>query len=225
MTKLPRKVDTFVFDFDGTLAKLNIDFPAMRDRIPTLLRSYGVDPDGLGKLLVLEMIDAGSRIIAKDRPDKATEFTERANAVIYDIEMDGARKGNLFDGIDDVLGELRYRGKKIGVVTRNCLDAVRKLYPHIDTFSDIIVTRESRTKPKPHPEHLETALTKLGSSPQTSVMIGDHPMDILVGKRVGTHTVGVLTGHSDITLMREAGADHIIEKATDILDLVEYNHV
>lgn len=220
MIQLPRYIDTFIFDFDGTLAKLNIDFPAMRNEIPNLLRSYGVDPDGLGNLFILEMIDAGSRILKEQRPDKADEFKERANAVIYDIEMDGARKGTLFNGIDDMFQSLTDRKKKIGVVTRNCLDAVKKLYPGIDSFCDTVVTRESTTKPKPHPEHLEIALGKLESPPQNSVMIGDHPMDIFVGKRVGTSTVGVLTGHSDEALLREAGADHIIEKATDILGLI-----
>ena len=218
--KLPRDIDTFIFDFDGTLAKLNIDFPAMRDKIPDLLRSYNVDPDGLGNLFVLEMIDAGGQMIAKQRPDKAAEFIERANAVIYDIEMNGARKGTLFDGIDDMLRSLTDRKKKIGVVTRNCLDAVRELYPGIDSFCDIVVTRELTNRPKPHPEHLEIALDKLETTPKNAVMIGDHPMDISVGKSVGTRTIGVLTGHSDEALMREAGADYIIEKVTDILSLI-----
>lgn len=221
MTKLPRYVDTFVFDFDGTLAKLNIDFPAMRNEIPNLLRNYGVDPDGLGNLFMLEMIDAGSRILEEQRPDKVAEFTERAHTVIHDIEMDGAQTGNLFNGIDDLFHSLTDRKKKIGVVTRNCLDAVKKLYPGIDSFCSTVITRESTTRPKPHPEHLETALNELKSSPRNAVMIGDHPMDILVGKRVGTYTIGVLTGYSDKALLHEAGAHYIVEKATDILDLIE----
>ncbi len=218
--KLPRDIDTFVFDFDGTLAKLNIDFPAMRDKIPDLLRSYNVDPDGLGNLFVLEMIEAGGQMIAKQRPDKAAEFIERANAVIYDIEMNGAREGTLFNGIDDMLQSLTDRKKKIGVVTRNCLDAVRELYPGIDSFCDTVVTRELTNRPKPHPEHLEIALDKLETTPENAVMIGDHPMDISVGKSVGTSTIGVLTGHSDEALMREAGADYILGKVTDILSLI-----
>ncbi len=218
--KLPRDIDTFVFDFDGTLAKLNIDFPAMRNKIPDLLRGYGVDPDGLENLFILEMIEAGSHMVATEHPEKAAEFVERANTIIYDIEMDGARAGNLFDGIDNMLQILTERKKKIGVVTRNCLDAVRKLYPGIDSFTDAIVTRESTTRPKPHPEHLEIALDELGSTSKTAVMVGDHPMDIAVGKSVGTRTVGVLTGHSDETLMREAEADYIIKKVTDIVDLL-----
>ena len=219
--KLPRNIDAFVFDFDGTLARLNIDFPAMRHRIPDLLKSYGVDPDGLGNLFVLEMIEAGSRLLDGGTSRRSAEFTERALAIIYEIEIDGAHAGNLFDGIDPMLQALRDRGKKIGVVTRNCLDAVKILYPAIESFTDIIVTRESTTRPKPHPEHLERALTGLHTEPARAVMIGDHPMDIVVGKDVGTLTVGVLTGHSDEALMRNAGADYIIERATDIVGLIE----
>lgn len=221
MMKLPRNIGAFIFDFDGTLAKLNIDFPAMRNRVPDLLTSYGVDPDGLGNLFVLEMIEAGSRMIDGGTSQRAAEFTERALAIIYEIEIDGAHAGNLFEGIDPMLQTLRNRDKKIGVVTRNCLDAVKILYPAIDSFTDIIVTRESTTRPKPHPEHLERALKGLHARPEEAVMIGDHPMDIAVGRNVGTRTVGVLTGHSDEALMRKAGADYIIERATDIVSLIE----
>jgi phosphoglycolate phosphatase-like HAD superfamily hydrolase len=49
-------IDTVVFDFDGTLAKLNIDFNQMRRVIDGLILRYGVDDQPLQNVHVLEKI-------------------------------------------------------------------------------------------------------------------------------------------------------------------------
>ena len=60
---LPLK--TVVFDFDGTLAKLNIDFPLMRQTVLDLISSYGVPLQSLQDHFVLEMVAAA--VIVVDR--------------------------------------------------------------------------------------------------------------------------------------------------------------
>ena len=117
-----------------------------------------------------------------------------------------------------MLGDLETRNIKAGVVTRNCQEAVREIFPDIDSFCKVVITREFAGNVKPHPEHLRITLEKLGTAPEHSVMVGDHPMDISVGKKMGTYTVGVLTGYSGTDALREAGADLIIESAAEITD-------
>jgi phosphoglycolate phosphatase len=51
-------------------------------------------------------------------------------------------------------------------------------------------------------------------------MVGDHPMDIRIGKDAGTLTVGVLTGYSTSEALTKAGADFILSKAADIIRLL-----
>jgi phosphoglycolate phosphatase len=48
-------------------------------------------------------------------------------------------------------------------------------------------------------------------------MVGDHPMDIRIGRDVGAYTIGVLTGYSKADPLLEAGADLIIERASAII--------
>ncbi len=50
-------IDTVIFDFDGTLAKLNIDFDHMRRDIDHLISLYGVDHQRLQNAYVLEIIE------------------------------------------------------------------------------------------------------------------------------------------------------------------------
>ena len=46
-----------VFDFDGTLAELNIDFPALYVRLFELTEHYGVDRAALKEVYLIELID------------------------------------------------------------------------------------------------------------------------------------------------------------------------
>ena len=52
----PSAIDTVIFDFDGTLARLNIGFEQMRRDVASLIDRWGVDPRSLQNRFVLEMI-------------------------------------------------------------------------------------------------------------------------------------------------------------------------
>jgi hypothetical protein len=57
--------EAVIFDFDGTLVHLNIDFSVMRQGVEMFLGEYGIEPDGLKVLLILEMIDEATKLIQK----------------------------------------------------------------------------------------------------------------------------------------------------------------
>ena len=211
-------IKTFVFDFDGTLAKLNIDFSLMRSSVMDLISTYNVPLDGLKDLFILEMIEAGSDLISRHSPEKELDYIERANRLISDIEIEAAKEGKLIEGIRQMLNYLKARDIGTGVVTRNCQEAVREVFPDIDYFCRTVITRELTNNVKPHPEHLRIVLDALDTAPEHSAMVGDHPMDISIGKKVGAYTIGVLTGYAGADTLREAGADLIIKSAAEIVD-------
>ena len=213
---IPNLLKAVLFDFDGTLAELNIDFIQMRRAVLDLMGDYCKPSNGMEGLYVLEMIEAGKNLISENNPGRENEFFNRAHRLISNIETEGSKKGKLFTGTEDMLHELRRRHIKIGIVTRNCMDAIRQIFPDIDSRCDVVITREFTTRVKPHPDHLLTALDALDTDARSAAMVGDHPMDITVGKDVGVYTIGVLTGHSEAATLRDAGADLIIEKAADI---------
>ncbi len=217
---IPSLLKAVLFDFDGTLARLNIDFIQMRRAVLDLMGDYYKPSDGMKDLYVLEMIEAGRNLISENNPGRENEFFNRAHRLISDIETEGSKEGTLFTGTEDMLRELRRRRIKIGIVTRNCMDAIRQIFPDIDSCCDVVITREFTTRVKPHPDHLLTALDALKTAARSAAMVGDHPMDITAGKDVGAYTIGVLTGYSGVVPLREAGADLIIERAADITRLL-----
>jgi len=209
-------LNAVVFDFDGTLALLNVDFKAMRLDILGLAASFGVSDDGLEGLFVLEMIAEIRRRIGRVAPGQEGLFSDRALKRVTDRELAGAAGSSLFPGVREMLVELKRRGIKRGILTRNCLEAVTAVFPDIGDYSEAVATRDDTVRVKPHPDHIRTVLRILDENPAKTAMVGDHPMDIRVGKEVGALSVGVLTGYSAASDLQEAGADLILERASDI---------
>lgn len=192
----------------------------MRQAVLDLIVSYAVPMNGLNNLYVLEMIKAAQKLIYETHPSKEEGFAKQAITLITKIEIEAAGKGELISGTRDMLAELRKRNIKAGVVTRNCQAAVTMVFPDISNYCNTVITREMTRNVKPHPEHLLVALQSLGVAPESSSMVGDHPMDIKIGKDAGTLTIGVLSGYSTSDDLMKAGADIIIDKAADILGIL-----
>jgi phosphoglycolate phosphatase len=214
-------IRAIVFDFDGTLAVLNIDFSIMRDRIFGLMRRYGVQEDTIQEKYLLEIIDEVYQTLWEKNPSGAEAFYQGAHEILHEIEMKAAEAGKLIPGTVATLKSLRDKGIKIGIITRNCEDAVRKVFPGIDDFCDVFVSRSSVKKVKPHPDHLTYVMESLKISGEESVMVGDHIIDVQAGKRVGMETIGVLTGRTKKGEFEKAGADYILRDASDVCELLE----
>ena len=135
--------------------------------------------------------------------------------------MEAAEKGRLIAAREAALKSLRKKGIKVGIITRNCEEAVRKVFPDIDDFCDIFVSRNSVKKVKPHPDHLTYVMKSLKISGEESVMVGDHVIDIQAGKRAGMESIGVLTGRTKKEEFEKAGADYILKDVTEVSRLIE----
>jgi phosphoglycolate phosphatase len=214
-------IRAIVFDFDGTLAVLNIDFSLMRDRIFGLMKRYGVQEDTIQEKYLLEIIDEVYKILWEKNPPGAEAFYQGAHEILHEIEMKAAEEGRLIPGTGATLKSLRKKGIKIGIITRNCEDAVRKVFPGIDDFCDVFVSRNSVKKVKPHPDHLTYVMESLRISGEEAVMVGDHITDIQAGKRVGMKTIGVLTGRTKKGEFEKVEADYILRDVSEICNLLK----
>lgn len=214
-------IRAILFDFDGTLAVLNINFSFMSERIYDLVRRYGIGEDLIEERYLLEIIDEVYQILWEKDPSGAESFYQESHRILQEVEMKAAEEGRLIPGTEAALNILRGKGIKVGIVTRNCEDAIRKVFPEIDQYCDIFVSRNSVKKVKPHPDHLTTAMKALNVSGDEAVMVGDHPIDIQAGKRVGMKTVGVLTGRTKREEFEKAGADYILNNVSEVCGLLE----
>jgi len=210
-------IDTVIFDFDGTLAELNINFDLMRGSVAELMECYGVNYTGLANGYILEKIHEAESILLAHSPAKSQSFHLDAFMIIENIEVQAAGHGKLFNQTRNLLSTLGEHHIKTAIITRNCARAVFTVFPDLLTYCPIVVTRDDVNKVKPDPEHITYALNLLNAQNSCSIMIGDHPLDIQTGQNAGTMTGGVLTGNFQEDDFIKAGADMILEQASDIL--------
>jgi phosphoglycolate phosphatase len=213
-------IKAVIFDFDGTLAVLNIDFSSMRERVFDLIRRSGIVEAAIQEKYLLEIIDEVYEMFWEKSPSGAETFYQESHDILHEVEMKAAEKGSLIPGAGGTLKGLREKGIRVGIITRNCEDAVRKVFPEIDDFCDIFVSRNSVKKVKPHPDHLTRVMDSLKVSGEEAIMVGDHIIDIQAGKRVGMKTIGVLTGRTKKEEFEKAGASYILRDASEVFELV-----
>ena len=220
MPKTPFRA--LAFDFDGTLAVQNLDFALMKRRLAALAEIFleeAVSPDGLPALEWVEHL--AGLVLERQGRDLSLEFHTRCRFLIMDMEIKAASAGRLFPSTRPMLAALRVRGVRTAVITRNCTPAVTTVFPDIAAHVDCLLARESAPRVKPDPVHLLAALERLGARPEETLMVGDHPMDVLVGRRAGTATAAVSSGETTADALRAAGPDYLAEDCARLMDMLD----
>lgn len=217
-------IETILFDFDGTLAELHIDFIEMKQRIAQIAAQFlGHRPEP-SAMPALEWIDAIAQQFQDGMKASAPAFQSQALACIEAMEMEAAARGKLFAFTRPMLHDLQRRGIKIAVVTRNCARAVRTVFPDADRFRFQLFARDHVPRVKPDPQHLHTALTTLGASPHHALMVGDHPLDIETGKRAGVRTAGVASGRVSLMDLHACHPDWVAQDCAALLKILDAGH-
>ena len=123
-----------------------------------------------------------------------------------------------YEGIPELLAELKARGKKLAIVSNKFYAATQELARHFfpDTIEVAIGEREN-IKKKPAPDTVIEALRQLGASRETAVYIGDSDVDIMTAKNCDMPCVSVLWGFRDKKFLTEHGATFFVEKPSQLL--------
>lgn len=209
--------EAMLFDFDGTLAVLNLDFAEMRRQVWEFTVPWQLPMEPLERLDILELIAQATSWLAEHAPTQAQPFARGVRQLLEDMEVAAAHSSGLLPGIPALLRALQQARIGVGVVTRNCDAAVRVMFPHIDTYCQAFVPRDHVVQVKPHPAHLQAALGQLRTTADRAIMVGDGGMDMQAGKALGMFCVGVLSGAGSRDSLLTHGADLIVASAADLV--------
>lgn len=210
-----RKIDTLLFDLDGTLIDTN-DL-IITSFLHTLEKYY---PGQYGREDVLPFM--GPPLIDNFRsldPDRAEEMVKEYrtfNLANHD------RLVKEFPGVYETVKTLKQQDFKLGIVTTKLYDTVIKglKLTKLDPFFDVIVALDHVSKAKPDPESVFSALDQLKSAPDKAIMVGDNFHDILAGKNAGTKTAGVAWTAKGRDYLAQFKPDYMLEEMPDLLPIV-----
>ena len=212
----PEDIRAMIFDFDGTLAFQTLDFALMRRRALEALSRYAPVSDAAGEPAMEEL----DRFCAALEPETAALARKAALEAIAEVEYEAAGRSYLFPFVRPVLAALCQRNIACAVITRNIRPCIEMIFPDVDDHFTCILTRDDVPKVKPHPDHLLRALDSVACPPGMALMVGDHPMDIEVGKKAGTLTAGVASGHTPLDRLAGENPTWLANDLGQLMDLL-----
>ena len=210
------QVEAVLFDLDGTL--MDTDDQAVEKLAQRLQKLRWPRPDEAARRFVMAAETPGNAlmtlvdVVGLDAPLAA--FTDRLH------HWRGLRTRSDFRLVADaeeMLAALKGRYRLAVVTTRGQRDAEAFLDQHnLRGFFDVLVTRESTWRLKPHPAPVRRAAQSLGVPVERCAMVGDTTVDVKSARRAGAWAVAVLCGFGEREELELAGA-HVILKHTSHL--------
>lgn len=206
-------IAALVFDFDGTLAVPTLDFSVMRRAAIRAMQEH-VDVPDRPDLPTMELL-----ALLGTETDAAKAARAAALAAVRQVEIDAAGKSSLFPFVRPMLARLKETGLAMAIVTRNCPEAVAAVFPDAAAHGPVL-TRDDVPRVKPDPDHLIAALQRLDVAPQHALMVGDHTMDVEVGKRAKTLTAAVASGEHSLEKLAACNPDYLAADGGELMRML-----
>ncbi len=206
--------DPVLFDLDGTVV----------DTVELIVESFRHATRAvLGRELPDEHILAGvGRPLRAQMERLSPEHAEE----LYDVyrEYNHRRHDELirgYEGIEEVLGELRASGRRLGLVTSKSRDTTHMAFRALGLAGqfDAVVTATDTAEHKPSPEPLLLCLEMLGAGSQRAIYVGDSPFDVQAGAAAGMATAAVAWGIFGREALLAARPDYWLERPRELVAL------
>lgn len=147
-----------------------------------------------------------------------TYFPAECHPAIMDMlrELERHMVYRLFDGVGDMLAELKAAGYGIAIVTSSNRAKMTTVYAHIPAFGryvDGLITDEDVERSKPDPEPYLRGAERLGVHPADCAVVEDSLNGLRSGRAAGAFVIGIPTTNSreDIAPLCDAVIDHIAD--------------
>jgi phosphoglycolate phosphatase len=213
------QIRTILFDLDGTLADTAPDLAFALNTV--LVEQHRT---ALDYAAIRPVVSHGGKALIRlgfgiDEQDAHFESLRQRLLQVYRDNL--VRHTTLFPGMDELLDAIETRRMNWGVVTNKPGWLTLPLLEQLDvaTRATCIVSGDTLTNRKPHPEPMLYACRQAGSLPHQCLYVGDARRDIEAGRNAGMKTLVALFGYIGAHEQpAEWGANGMIEHPLQILD-------
>lgn len=208
-----------IFDLDGTLLNTLDD---LAGSLNYALRTGGFSERSVEE--VRSFVGNGIRnLVTRGLPEDADEESlERTFALFKEHYAEHSNDMTApYEGVTDMLRELRERGYILALISNKADFAVQDLcriyFP--GAFDSAAGEREG-VRRKPAPDAIFALLEKYGLKASDACYVGDSEVDIETAENAGTDLIAVDWGFRDRQVLEARGAGVIITRPGEIFDLV-----
>lgn len=199
-----------LFDWDGCLART---LQVWIDTFQEELRQRNILASDKDVAAKLGHRDIGEHFGVKDEPVFMRSAVDIASQRVMEVK--------LYDGASALLEHLQKSGRIIALVSSSPKQALLNGVAHnnLQSVFQTIVSGDDVTKYKPDPQALEVALSAIGGTKASAIMIGDTANDIVAAQTLGIDSALVFPDehnlfHDKQTLLRTKPTyvvEHLIE--------------
>ena len=213
------KLDCVLFDHDDTLLptfalRAQVLQQAAREVIKTEFDASAFLGAAHGRNLeqMSSELTAGDKVLA-------AKLVRVYRAHYYEANRQGLEP---YPGIAVLLGHLRKRGIRVGVVTSKLATGARDELQKtgLDVHIEHLTGAEDVVQHKPAAEPLLRATSALQVDPGRTLMVGDTAADMLGARAAGTFSGAALWGAHDTDGLRALDPDHLLHRPADVLELL-----
>lgn len=213
------KYSAVIFDLDGTLTDTLAD---LRNSVNFALLQFGF-PERTTEEIRSFVGNGVRRLIYLSVPENTPEEkTEKCLSVFKEhYAANSLVETKPYDGIIEVLKDLKNKGIKTAVVTNKMQSAAVDIVEHFfGDLIDVTVGQVDGVAQKPQPDGIYKALEILGVSKENAVYIGDSEVDCITAENADIPCIGVTWGFRDRKVLLEKGADFIADSVSGLFKLI-----
>lgn len=212
-----------LFDLDGTLLDTLADLGNAMNRV---LAARGHPPHDIGKYRYF-VGDGAVALVERTLPEDCRDG-DTVDACLEEFRKDYRENWNVetqpYSGVAEMLDALTARGVKMAVFS-NKPDEFTKLCATkllANWTFEVVFGQRKGVRLKPHPDAALEIARILGIEPHEFLYVGDTAVDMRTAVAAGMFPVGVLWGFRPTEELLEGGAQALIERPQQLLDLLDH---
>lgn len=213
------RYDAALFDMDGTILDSIED---IYDSANAALRHFSLRPISLAETLAY--VGNGARRLIEQAVPAGTDaaLTEEVLAWYKPYYNDHSRiKTRPYDGIPELLSELRRAGFALAVVSNKPDKTARELTElFFDGLFASYVGESPTVRRKPWPDMVDAAVAAMGMDKSRCVYIGDSEVDVATARNAGLDCISVSWGFRTEQQLIDAGAKTIAHSPDELLKML-----
>jgi phosphoglycolate phosphatase len=209
--------DTYIFDLDGTLLDTLQD---LATSVNYALRQHAMPEHSLDD--IRRFVGNGVRkLMERAVPEGAqnSQFEAAFSTFRQYYMQHSLDTTRPYDGIPEMLDELKRRGCRMAVVSNKMMAATQELIVHFFPQIEVAIGEHEAEgiRKKPAPDTVHEALRQLGVTTKNAVYVGDSDVDIETAYNSGLPCISVLWGFRDQDFLLSHGATTLISRPEELL--------
>ena len=209
-----------IFDLDGTLLNTLGDLRAATNHA---LEVRGLPPHSMEE--IRQFIGNGIRLLICRAMTEGTPEAE-IDAALDDFKAYYAAhihdRTVPYDGIPQLLTALRKRGIQVAVLSNKIDSASQQLIEYFfPGKTDVVFGEHVGVPRKPDPTSCRMVMQQLSVQPEQVLYVGDSGTDMQTAKNAGLYAVGVTWGFRSKEVLLEYGADVLVHRPEQILQILD----